>query len=295
MARYRQQNKIRRELRERIRNEGSLSGFGSPTGFDSAPELSPKGADHDNEGRRCADLVASSSDLSVEDKRGQCSDGRKKHDKNTCRRGKRHKQKQGRETRNEQDRSDDNPDCVGEAYLDEGDKKDHLLYRRAWVVLLVIGLVFLSLGAISYLQRNPGPLQVGAQGMIEGLTFFEDSSTEGIEVEDEKAWQEPYINDLPEGYQEEIGLGESGSLLVSKGGQTIGYSYDGSLSKTMESIRAHLEERGWTYVPSGQESAATFAKDAGVYRWLAVTCAYFEGETSVVLVLEKAPEEGGGQ
>ena len=78
-------------------------------------------------------------------------------------------------------------------------------------------------------------------------------------------------------------------IILTDDGRTVGYSVEGSIDETMAEIKKHLEEKGWSYVPSGQESVATFAKDTGTFCWLAVTCASVEAETSVVLVYEENP------
>jgi len=146
----------------------------------------------------------------------------------------------------------------------------------------------LSLG--TFLNSEPGVLQIGTTGILDAFSISQgNDSTDGVDTLDGNvSWQGHFSNDLPEGFDEEIGLGGT-SMAVSNDGRTVGYSVEGSIDETMAEIKKHLEEKGWSYVPSGQESVATFAKDTGTFCWLAVTCASVEAETSVVLVYEENP------
>lgn len=166
-------------------------------------------------------------------------------------------------------------------------EKNRFLYQRAWLIILAIIACFVVLAISSFSTKDPGILEVGIQGMLDAFSVTKDQSSQDLVVKSDVSWQGRYSNELPEGYDEEIGLGSDTSVAVSNNGQAIGYTNDAGLSETVDEIQQRLLGKGWTYVPSGQESAATFVKDTGKFRWLAVTCASFGDETSVVLVPEE--------
>ncbi len=169
-------------------------------------------------------------------------------------------------------------------------QKEQLLFPRAKPILagFLIAIIVLSLSA--FFNSEPGVLQIGTTGILDAFSISQgNDSTDGVDTLDSNvSWQGHFSNDLPEGFDEEIGLGGT-SMAVSNDGRTVGYSVEGSIDEAMAEIKKHLEEKGWSYVPSGQESVATFAKDTGTFCWLAVTCASVEAETSVVLVYEENP------
>ena len=169
-------------------------------------------------------------------------------------------------------------------------QKEQLLFPRAKPILagFLIAIIVLSLSA--FFNSEPGVLQIGTTGILDAFSISQgNDSTDGVDTLDSNvSWQGHFSNDLPEGFDEAIGLGGT-SMAVSNDGRTVGYSVEGSIDEAMAEIKKHLEEKGWSYVPSGQESVATFAKDTGTFCWLAVTCASVEAETSVVLVYEENP------
>lgn len=179
---------------------------------------------------------------------------------------------------------------VDTVYLSKRKQKEQLLFPRAKFILVGFLAVGIALSLGTFLNSEPGVLQVGTTGILDAFSVSQgNDSTDGVDTLDSNvSWQGHFSNDLPEGFDEEIGLGGT-SMAVSNDGRTVGYSVEGSIDETMAEIKKHLEEKGWSYVPSGQESVATFAKDTGTFCWLAVTCASVEAETSVVLVYEENP------
>ena len=179
---------------------------------------------------------------------------------------------------------------VDTVYLSKRKQKEQLLFPRAKFILVGFLAVGIALSLGTFLNSEPGVLQVGTTGILDAFSVSQgNDSTDGVDTLDSNvSWQGHFSNDLPEGFDEEIGLGGT-SMAVSNDGRTVGYSVEGSIDETMAEIKKHLEDKGWSYVPSGQESVATFAKDTGTFCWLAVTCASVEAETSVVLVYEENP------
>ena len=171
-------------------------------------------------------------------------------------------------------------------------KQKRFLYPKAKLIgaLLIGGGLILA--ALSFADSNPGVIQLGSADLLDALSISheERSPDDVVSLDSDVSWQGHFSNDLPVGFDEEIGLGGE-SVAVSNDGRTVGYTSDKSLEETMTEIRKGLEGKGWNYVPSGQDFAATFAKDSGAFCWLAVTCASIGEETSVVLVFEKAPDE----
>lgn len=170
------------------------------------------------------------------------------------------------------------------------------LYPRVWVVLGAAVALALIVGLASAILQpsSPSVLELGTQGVVDGLEVSYGQTASG-DVPDnaEVSWHGSFSNDLPQGYDQEIGLSGDSPTAVSTDGRTIGFSMVGSPDEVLATIRADLEERGWTYVESGQSAACTFAKDEGVFCWLAVTCVAVDDETSVVLVPGKAQEVVG--
>lgn len=66
-------------------------------------------------------------------------------------------------------------------------------------------------------------------------------------------------------------------------GATVGFSRDGSAEDAFASVALLLQESGWTCVPSGSPTCASFVKGDGDIRWALVFCAGFGDETSVVV------------
>lgn len=176
------------------------------------------------------------------------------------------------------------------AQLSGRKQKEQLLFPRAKFILVgfLIAIIVLSLSA--FFNSEPGVLQIGTTGILDAFSVSQgnDSASDVGALDSNVSWQGHFSNNLPDGFDEEIGLGGT-SMAVSNDGRTVGYSVEGSIDEAMAEIKKHLEEKGWSYVPSGQESVATFAKDTGTFCWLAVTCASVEAETSVVLVYEENP------
>lgn len=176
------------------------------------------------------------------------------------------------------------------AQLSGRKQKEQLLFPRAKFILVGFLIAIIALSLSAFFNSEPGVLQIGTTGILDAFSVSQgNDSTDGVDTLDSNvSWQGHFSNDLPEGFDEEIGLGGT-SMAVSNDGRTVGYSVEGSIDEAMAEIKKHLEEKGWSYVPSGQESVATFAKDTGTFCWLAVTCASVEAETSVVLVYEENP------
>ena len=76
--------------------------------------------------------------------------------------------------------------------------------------------------------------------------------------------------------------GERG-VRSANGGTTVGFMREGGAPDALESVASLLVEAGWTRVPSGSATCASFVKEGGDLRWAVVICVGFESETSVVV------------
>lgn len=170
-----------------------------------------------------------------------------------------------------------------------------ILYPRAWVVLGVGVCVMIGLAFSAGVPASP-VVDLGIQGLSDSFSISSDvdESSGAISVQDEVSWQGSFSNELPEGFDEEIGLSGDEPIAVSNDGRTIGLVFHGDIESVLNEVRRSLEEKGWAYVPSGQEFACTFVKDAGAFRWLALTCVAVDQDVSVVLVPGEGSDGGGG-
>ena len=176
------------------------------------------------------------------------------------------------------------------AQLSGRKQKEQLLFPRAKFILVGVLVVGIALSLGTFLNSEPGVLQVGTTGILDAFIVSQgnDSASDVGALDSNVSWQGHFSNDLPDGFDKEIGLSGT-SMAVSNNGRTVGYSVEGTIDETMTEIKNHLAKKGWNHVPSGQESVVTFVKDTGTFCWLAVTCASVGTETSVVLVYEENP------
>lgn len=165
-------------------------------------------------------------------------------------------------------------------------KKNNAMFRAkvAGGVVAAFLLVVVVSGLLT--SNTSSVLQVGTAGIVDSFSASFDTSQDEhrADVSSSVSWVGHFSNDLPEGFDDEIALSGDSNLAVSSDGRTIGFTMDVSVSDAMDSIRTSLEEKGWTYVPSNHDSVATFVKEEGLYRWLAVTCTAVGDSSSVVLV-----------
>lgn len=169
-------------------------------------------------------------------------------------------------------------------------EKQGILYPRAKIVVGLGALLLVLLAFVPLIFQSPSMIQVGINSLFDvfSITVDSDQGGENLAMQGEVSWQGSFSNELPDEFDTEIGLSGDSATVVSNNGRTIGFTCTASVQETMADIREELEQKGWTYVPSGQESSVTFAKDEGVYCWLVVTCVSVDESTSVVLVPGRA-------
>ena len=84
------------------------------------------------------------------------------------------------------------------------------------------------------------------------------------------SWQGHFSNDLPDGFDEEIGLGGT-SMAVSNNGRTVGYSVEGTIGETMAEIKNHLAKKGLESCTKRARICCYFRKR---YRNFLLACSY---------------------
>lgn len=74
-----------------------------------------------------------------------------------------------------------------------------------------------------------------------------------------------------------------GARDVRLSGSVAGYVVDKRESDAFAEITAHMEAKGWTSVPLGGVSGATFVRESDAGAWMLVTCTQVGTATSVVV------------
>ena len=96
----------------------------------------------------------------------------------------------------------------------------------------------------------------------------------------------PAGNELPEGFAEEV-CDLSGAQVVQADldALVVGCEWNADAEACFAELQSRLVSRGWTMVPSGSATAASFVKKEGRYRWIFVSCTEIAHQTSVVFQL----------
>ena len=77
-------------------------------------------------------------------------------------------------------------------------------------------------------------------------------------------------------------LPEARDLRIDEGGCTAGYTVEGSEGEVLASLEEALGQRGWSAVPLGGPTGATFLGGQGPYESLVATCTQVGDVVSVV-------------
>ncbi len=157
------------------------------------------------------------------------------------------------------------------------------LYPRAWrVVALFLLLAIVLLLWPSKLQSSG----VGAEGEQAGdsaVVGVDDGGTEVLARLVSGESLSGYRIALPEGAQREVPLFADALCSVDAGGVVVGFVLEGSSDSAFDQVKAEMAGKGWTFVSGGNQTGATFAKDAGTYRWATATCSGVGSGTAVVI------------
>lgn len=88
---------------------------------------------------------------------------------------------------------------------------------------------------------------------------------------------------LPEYFEREIGMPAGArAARASEDELVVGYLLDGDAGSALETVKDHMGRRGWSEVPLGDVSGATFVKQGGACSWTLATCTQSGDETCVV-------------
>ncbi len=158
------------------------------------------------------------------------------------------------------------------------------LYPRAWLVVALFALV--ALGLLLW----PAGRQVGSAGaegasaaVVQESLAIGGNGVDGLAEALSRQSLSAYESDPPEAARNELPLSADALCSADSDGVIVGFTLEGTLDSSSDRVREEMEKRGWTYVSSGNQAAATFAKDVGVYRWAAATCTEVNGGVSVVI------------
>lgn len=91
-------------------------------------------------------------------------------------------------------------------------------------------------------------------------------------------------NRPPESFEAEIGLLPGcRDVRANAAGNVVGYLVDTPPDATLENLCAHMEQRGWTSVPLGGVTGATFLKGEGACTWTMATLTQVDESTCIVM------------
>lgn len=158
------------------------------------------------------------------------------------------------------------------------------LYPRAWLVLALFAAVALVL-LLWPGEGQSGGAQVVQAGESVGsaISAVGSGDVEGLAQTLSEKPLSQYGTELPEGAQSEVPFPAGALCSAGSDGVVVGFTSEGDVSSAFSQVKAEMEEKGWTYVSSGSQAAATFAKDDGTYRWATATCTEVSGGTAVVI------------
>ncbi len=159
-----------------------------------------------------------------------------------------------------------------------------ILYPRAWLVLALVALMSLGLLLWSTEGRSDGVWDAGAlDGFSLASSAIGGGDVKGLAQALSEESLSRYEVELPDGAQDEVPFPVDALCSASSGGVVVGFTFEGGASSAFDHLRAEMEGRGWTYVSSGSQSAASFVKDVGMYRWATMTCTEVGGGAAVVI------------
>ena len=173
--------------------------------------------------------------------------------------------------------------------------------RRALLWLLAAVLVFLALVLVGRAFEDAGRPSVLAEAvqLFGGEDEEEEDAADGEEDSDEAATglldvfgaDAADVDEVPESFQEEV-LSTAGreELRCDASVGVVGFAEAGEAAEVFARLSAELEEKGWTAVESGLDSAGTFVKEDGEHRWLYLSCVQVGESTSVVAQVESLEE-----
>ena len=79
---------------------------------------------------------------------------------------------------------------------------------------------------------------------------------------------------------------DSSNFKMNNDGKVVGFSLPYKASYSFQLIKKILEQNGWTYVSSGDDTSASFCKSSGNYQWLFANCVDVAKETCVVITVD---------
>ncbi len=153
--------------------------------------------------------------------------------------------------------------------------------RRAVAALAIVAALVFAVPAIDAVS-NAADKGANAPDEHAGLDagMMADGSAQEALSRFEKA-AEP-SSAVPDWFQAEVGA-LPGARDVRVAGNVTGYVVDEEESCALEALLAHMAARGWTAVPLGGVSGATFLKESGSCTWALATCTQVGNATCIVI------------
>lgn len=157
--------------------------------------------------------------------------------------------------------------------------------RRSLIaVAIVAGIVAAPVAVDAVVEGVFAPVEASARGSdgidADVLTACSDPMKALDQIDELVA---DCGDELPEAFSDEIGLPKGArDVRVSECGSVVGCLLEKEEEEALEIVARALSVQGWTEVPLGQVTGATFVKNGGSCTWVLVTCTQAGDETSVV-------------
>lgn len=174
------------------------------------------------------------------------------------------------------------------AKVDRGVQGSRMRTAFLLVAALVgaVPVVDMALGAAGG-QKADDACQASVKLAAAPLAHAQDPEAALDEIE--RQLQEAGSRQLPDGFQDEIGILDGArEVCVDSSQCVVGWVVSGGEQEALSQMEQLLQPKGWTAVPLGQVTGATFVKKEGTYQWLLVTCTQVGDDTSVVARVVKS-------
>lgn len=153
--------------------------------------------------------------------------------------------------------------------------------KRAMAAFVIVAALVFAAPALDAALGAVGVVDAASdnRAIIDSSLLAEGSDPEGALSRIESAVAN--TSDVPTWFQEEVGM-PSGARDVRVDGSVVGYVVDEDEEQALENLSVRMEAKGWTRVPLGGVTGATFLRESGAFTWMLVTCTQVGSATSVV-------------
>lgn len=162
--------------------------------------------------------------------------------------------------------------------------RDRIMERRALTATFCVAAMLVAIPCIDALtipasgiqpaQEEPAGLSIAALQETSDPMKVLDRLEADIEAHDE----------IPNALKSEAFIPEKcRSLRMSADGAVMSYVMDSPLEDASAFVQSGMEALGWSAIPLGNGSGATYVKRRGTYTWALVTCTQVANSTVVVV------------